>query len=384
MRGKICSVPYINKIKDNVLEIKLEQLKWLFRNLKTHSIIIPVASGRSKHAMNIPLSQATLMKNPKTVLSLEGPEFPWGSIYEAAPVLEQRYKNQKILVLFNSGSGETEDTLNVAYDIARYIAETKSKKFTIFAITANGKSSLGKLAKETGHILELKSGEKVEPHRKRNNRYVETGIMRDVFELGSCFLLQTIVDAIYTRAEADEVYDVAEKEFRTIGKMIDDSLDSDFYKSAINLLETRCHVFKNSKGTGEEVAKMTLIRLDHIKRALGDDVHIINPPRPRAGDFQLSISYLGETKTVVNTGRIFRKLGGHQFSMIGRKNSHLEHHSDSSLILEEEATFGQPRKFYTRAAFVASPIPIKLIEKLEQRGISLPEAILRYYHAVTE
>jgi 6-phospho-3-hexuloisomerase len=129
---------------------------------------------------------------------------------------------------------------------------------------------------------------------------------------------------------------------------------------------------------------MTLIRLDHIKRTLGENVHIINPPRPRAGDFQLSISYSGETKTVANTGRIFRKLGGHQFSIIGRKGSHLEQHSDSSLILDEEIKLGQPRKFYTRAAFVASPIPIKLIEKLGERGISLPEAILKYYHAVTE
>jgi len=384
MKSKICSIPYINKIKENVLGIKPEQLKWLFKNLKSHSIIIPVASGRSKHAMNIPLSQATLMKNPKTVLSLEGPEFPWGSIYEAAPVLEQRYKNQKILVLFNSGTGETEDTLNVAYDILRYIAETKSKKFTIFAITSNRNSSLGKLAREVGHILELKSIGKREVHKKKNDRYVETGIMRDVFELGSCFLLQTIVDAIYVDAQADEVYGLAEKEFQTIGKMIDNSLDSEFYKSAINLLETRCHVFRNSKGTGDEVAKMTLIRLDHIKRALGDDVYIMNPPRPRAGDFQLSISYSGETKTVVNIGRIFRRLGGHQFSIIGRKSSHLEQHSDLSLILEEEAKLGRPRRFYTRAAFVASPIPIRLIEKLGERGISLPEAILRYYHAVTE
>jgi len=383
MRGKICSIPYINKIKENVLGIKPEQLRWLFKNLKTHNIIIPVASGRSKHAMNIPLSQATLMKSPKTVLSLEGPEFPWGSIYEAAPVLEQRYKNQKILVLFNSGSGETEDTLNVAYDIVRYIAETESKKFTFFAITSNRNSSLGKLAREVGHILELKSIEK-EVRRKKNNSYVETGIMRDVFELGSCFLLQTIVDAIYASAKADDIYGLAEKEFRTIGRMIDESLDSKFYKSAINLLETRCHVFRNSKGTGDEVAKMTLIRLDHIKRALGDDVYITNPPRPRAGDFQLSISYSGETKTVVNVSRIFRKLGGHQFSIIGQRSSYLEQHSDSSLVLEEEEKLGQPRKFYTRAAFVASPIPIKLIEKLEERGISLPEAILRYYHAVTE
>jgi len=383
MRGKICSIPYINKIKENALGIKHEQLNWLFKNLKTHSIIIPVASGRSKHAMNIPLSQATLMKNPKTVLSLEGPEFPWGSIYEAAPVLEQRYKNQKILVLFNSGSGETEDTLNVAYDIVRYIAEAKSKKFTIFAITSNRNSSLGKLAKEVGHVLELKGIEK-EVQKKRDNSYVETGIMRDIFELGSCFLLQTIVDAIYVGAKAEDVYGLAEKELRTIGKMIDNSLDSEFYSSAIDLLETRCNVFRNSKGTGDEVAKMTLIRLDHIKRALGDDVYIINPPRPRAGDFQLSVSYSGEAKTVVNIGRIFRQLGGHQFSIIGRKGSHLERHSDLSLILEEETKLGQPRRFYTRAAFVASPIPIKLIEKLEERGISLPEAILRYYHAVTE
>jgi len=384
MRGKICrEVPYINKVKENVLGIKPEQLKRLFKSLKTHSVIIPVASGRSKYAMNIPLSQATLMKNPKTVLSLEGPEFPWGSIYEAAPILEQRYKNQKILVLFNSGSGETEDPLNAAYDIVRYIAETKSKKFTIFAITSNRNSSLGKLAKEVGHILELKSiGKREAP--KKNSSYVETGIMRDVFELGSCFLIQTIVDAIYADANTDDIYDMAEKEFQTIGKMIDNSLDSEFYKSAINLLETRCHVFRNSKGTGDEVAKMTLIRLDHMKRALGDNVYIINPPRPRANDFQLSISYSGEAKTVVNISRIFRKLGGHQFSIIGRKGSHLERYSDSSLILEEEVKLGQPRKFYTRAAFVASPIPIKLIEKLGERGISLPEAILKYYHAVAE
>jgi 6-phospho-3-hexuloisomerase len=385
MKSKICSIPYINKVKENVLGIKPEQMKWLFKNMKTHSIIIPVASGRSQHAMNIPLSQATLMKNPKTVLNLEGPEFPWGSIYEAAPVLEQRYKKQKILVLFNTGSGETEYTLNVAYDIARYIAETKSKKFKIFAITSDKRSSLGKLAKEVGHVLELKSVEK-KTRKKKNNSYVETGIMRDVFELGSCFLLQIIVDAIYADVQADEIYSLAEKEFRTIGRMIDNSLDSEFYKSAINLLETRCHVFRNSKGTGDEVAKMTLIRLDHIKRALGDDVYIMNPPRPRAGDFQLSISYSGETKTVVNTGRIFRKLGGHQFSIIGERSSHLERHSDESLILgaRKEANHGQPRKFYTRAAFVASPIPIKLIGKLGERGISLPEAILKYYHAVTE
>lgn len=384
MTDKICKVPYIDKVRENILGIKPEQLGLLFKTLKAHSVVIPVASGRSKYAMNIPLSQATLMKNPKTVVSLEGPDFPWGSIYEAAPVLEQRHKNQKILILFNSGSGETEDTVNVATDIVRYIAETKSKKFTIFAITSNRNSTLSNLTKGIGHVLELKSIGKREGQRKIDNSYMETGIMRDVFELGSCFLLQTMIDAIYEDAKAEDLPNLAERELQTISRMIDDSLESEFYKSTVNLLETRCHVFKNSKGTGDEVAKMTFIRLDHIKRALGDRVYIMNPPRPRAGDFQLSISYSGEAKTLVSNCRIFRKLGGHQFSIMGRKGSHLEQNSDASLVLEEETKTGKPRKFYTRAAFVLSPIPIKLIEKLGERGISLPEAILRYYHAVTE
>lgn len=182
MTDKICKVPYINKVRENILGIKPEQLGLLFKTLKTHSVVIPVASGRSKYAMNIPLSQATLMKNPKTVVSLEGPDFPWGSIYEAAPVLEQRHKNQKILILLNSGSGETEDTVNVVTDIVRYIAETKSKKFTIFAITSNRNSTLSNLAKGIGHVLELKSIGKREGKRKIDNSDMETGIMRDVFE----------------------------------------------------------------------------------------------------------------------------------------------------------------------------------------------------------
>lgn len=381
MKGKICSLPYIDKIKDNVLGINLKELSDLYEDLKTYDIIIPVASGRSKHAMNIPLSQATAMKNPKIVISLEGPEFPWGSLYEAAPLLEERHK--RILILFSSGSGETEDPRNTAYDIQRYIEERKTERFKVDAITSNPNSSIGKVAKRYGNLLELKGRGKREALNKKYDRYVKRGIMRDIFELGSSFLLQMFIEGLYKDLTVDEIYGLAEKEFQKIGEMVDRGINSAFYKSAIDNLETRCHVFRNSRGTGDEVVRMTLIRLEHVKQVLGDEVHITNPPRPRARDFQFSVSYSGATQSIVNSSKIFRKLGGYQFSIIGSKESELEANSNSSIILEEEVEPGQPRKFYMRAAFVASPLPIKLIERFEERGISLPESVLSYYHSVT-
>lgn len=378
-----CDLAYINKIRENVLSVDLQQLSRLLELFRTHDVIVPVASGRSKHAINIPLSQATVMANPKTVINLEGPEFPWGSIYEAAPILESRYRKQKILVLFVSGSGETENTVSVLNDLKQYMDATKSDRFTVAAVTSKPQSTLGRVAAEKGCVLVLK-GREEERHGGRGNSYAETGIMRDVFELGSCFLIQMLVNGLYFNSPPEGIRDMAEREFETLNTLIDESINSQFYRDAVRLLQTRCHVFRNAKGTGDEVVRMTLIRLDHVKRAVGDDVYIINAPRPRVGDFQLSVSFSGNTTTVVNACKIFRKLGGYQFSIIGARDSPLEKNSDSSLALEEHAETGQPRNFYMRAAFVASPLPIRLIEEFEAKGISLPETILTYYHSVTE
>lgn len=105
-----------------------------------------------------------------------------------------------------------------------------------------------------------------------------------------------MIDAIYEDAKAEDLPNLAERELQTISRMIDDSLESEFYKSTVNLLETRCHVFRNSKGAGDEVAKMTFIRLDHIKRALGDRVYIMNPPRPRLVTFNYQYPTLAKLK----------------------------------------------------------------------------------------
>ena len=376
---KDCRIPYINSIRRNVLSVDSEELRDLYEDLRRYDVIVGVGSGRAKHAMNIPLSQAATMKKPKTIISLEGPSFPWGSIYEAAPILEKRYGG-RILFLFNSGSGETEDPCSVARDLEKYIEETKTEKLTVDAITSNPNSTIGRVAGKYGHVVRLKGKEAI----PRGDMYAETGVMRDLFELGSCLLLQMCVDALYRDLESEMIYELAEEEFQTISEIINRSIDSEFYREAVNILETRCHVFRNSKGIGDEVVRATLIRLAHVKQAVGDEVYITNPPRPRAGDFQLSVSYSGATSSVINSSRIFRELGGYQFSVIGSKGTELEKYSTQSLILEEEVKPGQPRRFYTRALFVLSPLIIKLIERYQERGITLTEPILSYYHSVTE
>jgi len=62
----------------------------------------------------------------------------------------------------------------------------------------------------------------------------------------------------------------------------------------------------------------------------------------------------------------------------------LEDYIHHKIILEEEAKPSTPRRFYTRAAYVLSPLPVQLAERLAKRGLRLPEYILSWYHSVTQ
>ncbi|MDH5783493.1 MAG: SIS domain-containing protein, partial [Candidatus Bathyarchaeota archaeon] len=176
-----------------------------------------------------------------------------------------------------------------------------------------------------------------------------------------------------------------EDEFRVLGEMIDSNVGSEAYDSLIDIMERRSDVFLGGKGTADEVVKMTVIRLAHIKKFLGDNVYIVrgvNTPRPRAGDLEILVSYSGETKSVVNWCNIFRDLKGVVFSVTGTKGSPLDKKSDYKIILEEKVRPGQPRRFYMRAAFVLSPLPVKLVERLREKGLILPEYIIDWYHSL--
>lgn len=209
--------------------------------------------------------------------------------------------------------------------------------------------------------------------------------MGDKYELGSCFILQMLAESLYNGIPVNRIPELSEEEFSLLGESIDKNLET--YGSSTDILERHSNVFGGSKGTGREVVNMTLIRLFHIKHAMGDNVYRargVNTPPPRAGDFQFSVSYSGNTKIVVAWCEAVKKRKGYQLSVIGNENSDLGRKSDYKIILEETAEPGQPRRFYMRSAFLLSPLPVLLIERLHEDGLKLPEHVLNYYHSITE
>ena len=157
---------------------------------------------------------------------VEDIDFPGRNILDAAPKLERMHR--KIVVLVNSGSGETPIPKIVAQQLAEYIEKTHSEKFKIDAIVSNPDSSVGKIAKSFGSLVVLAGREnrggrrskcgnegindssrnstadagvvakdaRVEKEEGREEDILESGIMNDIYELGSLLILQKMKECI--------------------------------------------------------------------------------------------------------------------------------------------------------------------------------------------
>jgi len=383
IKKKISGVEYIELISDNLLKMTEKNLLPLYEDLRAADCIVCGGSGRSLHSLNIAMSQIAMMKEPKVIITREDVGFPGRGLYDAASQLEKRHR--KIVLLVNSGSGESDDPRHLAEELEKYLEETGSTKFTMGLITSNSNSSLAKLAQRHGHVV------KVAGRRKQqlpsSDAYSETGIMGDLFELGSLFLLQMITEAIADNSSVEKVLELISEEAPVLRELTENAIHSEATKAALDILERRSDVFLGGRGTAEEVAKMTAVRLFHIKKSLGDDVYIargVNTPHPRAGDLEILISYSGRTKPVVGWCNRFRGLGGTVLSIVGREGAPLDLNSDLRILLEEAVEHGKPRRFYMRAAYVLSCLPILLTERLSLKGLLLPEYILNWYHSVIE
>jgi D-arabinose 5-phosphate isomerase GutQ len=383
IKRKISGVEYIELISDNLLKMAEKNLLPLYEDLSAADCIVCGGSGRSLHSLNIAMSQIAMMKDPKVIITREDVGFPGRGMYDAASQLEKRHR--KIVLLVNSGSGESDDPRHLAEELEKYLKETDSTKFTMGLITSNPNSSIAKIAQRHGHVV------KVEGRRKQqlpsSDAYSETGIMGDLFELGSLFLLQMITEAIADDSSVERVLELISEEAPFLRKITENAIHSEATKAALDILERRSDVFLGGRGTAEEVAKMTAVRLFHIKKFLGDDVYIargVNTPHPRAGDLEILISYSGRTKPVVGWCNRFRGLGGTVLSIVGCEGSALDLNSDLKILLEEIVEHGKPRRFYMRAAYVLSCLPILLTERLSMKGLILPEYILNWYHSVIE
>jgi 6-phospho-3-hexuloisomerase len=317
----------------------------------------------------------------KVVLTPDDPGFPGKNMYDAATDLQRRYK--KTLLLINSGSGYSDAPLVMAQDLARYIEEKKTSKFTMGLVTSSLESPLAQITRQYGHVVHVKGRGRSKP----SFEYSETGMMGDVFELGTLLLLCMMIEAIFRNLEVEDVFKLCKEEFEKIGAIIDANIKSETYTKLVDLLEKRTDVFIGGRGTANEIAKMVGIRLFHIKSFLGDNVYVtrgVNTPRPRAGDLEILASFSGETKPVIIWCDVMKKFNGTVLAITSSKDSTLAKKADLKIILEEEVKSGTPRRFYTRAAYVLSPLPVKLAERLAQRGLKLPEYIISWYHSVTQ
>ena len=380
---KISGVEYVERINDNLMQITEKSLFPLYEDLRAADCIVCGGSGRSLHSLNIAMSQIAMMNIPKVIITREDVGFPGRGMYDAASKLEKRFK--KIVLLINSGSGESDDPKHLAEELEKYLEATGSTKFTMGLITSNPNSSIAKIVQRHGHVVEAEGrGKKQLPS---SNAYSQTGIMGDLFELGSLFLLQMITEAIAEDSSVERILELISEEAPILRAITKNAVDSKATSAALDFLERRSNVFLGGRGTAEEVTKMTAVRLFHIKKFLGDDVYIargVNTPHPRAGDLEILVSYSGRTKPVVGWCNRFRGLGGTVFSIVGRKETNLEKQSDLKILIEEAVEPGKPRRFYMRAAYVLSCLPILLTKRLNMKGLILPEYIFKWYHSVIE
>lgn len=384
IKKKISTIGYVNKIRDNILSVRRKSLAPLYNALKAADCVVCGGSGRSLHSLNAAMSQIALSQlgwRNKVVITPDDPGFPGKNMYDAAADLQRRYK--KILLLMNSGSGYSDDPLVMAQDLARYIEDKKTSKFTMGLMTSGLESPLAQITRQYGHVVHIKGRGKSKP----SFEYSETGMMGDVFELGTLQLLCMMIEAIFRNLEVNDVFKLCKEEFDKIGAMIDTNVKSETYTRLVDLLEKRTDVFIGGKGTAGEIAKMTGIRLFHIKSFLGDSVYVtrgVNTPRPRSGDLEILMSFTGETKPVNIWCDVMKKFNGKVLSITTNEESSLAKKSDFNIILDEEVIIGTPRRFYTRAAYVLSPLPVKLAERLALGGLNLPEYIISWFHSVTQ
>jgi 6-phospho-3-hexuloisomerase len=384
MSTTFSTLGYVNRISENIMAVSPQELERLYHDITGAGVIIPSGEGRSKGALSMACSEIAKMLRGKIVVDRSDTGFPGADFAEAAPVLKQRFG--QVCLLINSGSGKSMMPLIDAQKLGVYVAKNHADRdFRIDVVTSNAESPLGRLGAKFGNVLVVKGRETSEAPAEPSE-FRSHGIMEDLFILGSGVLFHAIAESMYERAPADRVLGRSKELFHEIGQAVDLILGSDFFRILTEQLEHRHSCFFAGLGSSHEVARMTAVRVGHVKRAIGDQIYVAgesNTPAPRAGDVLLVVSHSGETEIVAGWCKNFRKMGGYVASLVGVSGSTIESMSDVSFTIPSTPEKGRPNSFYIKTAFALSPLPIYLVEKIEQRGLRLPEYVLKWYLSVT-
>ncbi len=382
--SEISNMTFVNRIFRNLEQANSAEIEAIYHDIMGAGVILPSGEGRSKGALSIACSEMAKMRRGKLVLDRGDIGFPGRTMIEAAPILKQRFG--EVCLLINSGSGKSMMPLLDAQQLAMYIAQHGNPRdFRIDVLTSERDSPIGKLGTKYGNVLVLKGREPDEAPTE-SKEFRTAGILEDLFILGTGVLFQAIIEALNEEASADTVIGRSKQLFTEIGSVVDQIVVSDFFKSMVDALEQRRSCFFVGLGSGREVARMTAVRIGHVKRAMGDQIYVAgesNTPAPRAGDVLLVISNSGETEIVAGWCKNFKRMGATVASIVGNPDSTIAATSDLSFTIKGNGVEGTPNSFYIKTAFALSPLPIYLVEKVGERGLRLPEYILRWHHSVT-
>jgi len=384
LSSEVSSTTFVNRIFQNFEKVNPAEIEALYHDILGAGVILPSGEGRSKGALSIACSEMAKMRGGKLVLDRGDIGFPGRTMIEAAPILKQRFG--QVCLLINSGSGKSMMPLLDAQQLAMYIADHGNPRdLRIDVLTSERDSSIGKLGTKYGNVLVLKGREPDEAPTE-SKEFRTAGILEDLFILGTGVLFQAIAETLHEEASADTVIHRSKQLFVEIGTLVDQMVGSDFFKSLVDSLEQRHSCFFVGLGSGREVARMTAVRVGHVKRAMGDQIYVAgesNTPAPRAGDILLVISNSGETEIVAGWCKNFKRMGALVASVVGNPDSTIAAASDLSFTVKGNGQEGKPNSFYIKTAFALSPLPIYLVERVGERGLRLPEYILRWHHSVT-
>jgi len=384
LSSEVSSTTFVNRIFQNFEKVNRAEIEALYHDILGAGVILPSGEGRSKGALSIACSEMAKMRGGKLVLDRGDIGFPGRTMIEAAPILKQRFG--QVCLLINSGSGKSMMPLLDAQQLAMYIADHGNPRdFRIDVLTSERDSPIGKLGTKYGNVLVLKGREPDEAPTE-SKEFRTAGILEDLFILGTGVLFQAIAETLHEEASADTVIHRSKQLFTEIGSVVDQIVASEFFKSLVDALEQRHSCFFVGLGSGREVARMTAVRVGHVKRAMGDQIYVAgesNTPAPRAGDVLLVISNSGETEIVAGWCKNFKRMGALVASVVGNPDSTIAATSDLSFTVKGNGLEGKPNSFYVKTAFALSPLPIYLVEKVGERGLRLPEYILRWHHSVT-
>ena len=384
MSPEVSTMTFVNRISQNLEQANHAEIEALYHDMMGAGVILPSGEGRSKGALSIACSEMAKMRGGKLVLDRGDIGFPGRTVIEAVPILRQRFG--QVCLLINSGSGKSMMPLIDAQQLAMYIAEHGNPRdFRIDVITSDRDSPIGKLGTKYGNVLILK-GREPDESPTESKEFRTAGILEDLFILGTGVLFQAIAETLNEEASADTVIARSKQLFTEIGSLVDEIVTSNFFKSLVDALEQRHSCFFVGLGSGREVARMTAVRVGHVKRAMGDQIYVAgesNTPAPRAGDVLVVISNSGETEIVAGWCKNFKRMGALVASVVGNPDSTIAAASDLSFTIKGNGVEGKPNSFYIKTAFALSPLPIYLVEKVGERGLRLPEYILRWHHSVT-